>query len=58
MKKEQDYIIEDLINSVGNILDDIQSSDFEVKGTTEAKKRIENEMQRKEFEALAFEEQV
>jgi len=58
MKKEQDYIIEDLIKSTGEILHDIESSDFEVKGSTEAKKRIENEIQRKEFEALAFEEQA
>ncbi|MBN2323376.1 MAG: DUF342 domain-containing protein [Spirochaetes bacterium] len=58
MKKEKDYIVEDLIRSVGTILDDIQSVALEVGETTGSRKRIENEMQKKEFEELALEEQI
>lgn len=57
MDKEKDYFIEDLIKGTNEFLDDISLGGIELGGPSEAGNKIENEIQKKEFEELGLEEQ-
>ena len=54
MKKEKEYAIEDLIRSTDELLDGISIEELEIEGPSEAKRKIENEVQRREYEELGL----
>jgi uncharacterized protein (DUF342 family) len=57
MDKEQEYIIEDLIKSTDELMEDIPIEEIELQKSSETKKKIESEAQKKEIESLMLEAQ-
>lgn len=48
MKKEKEYAVEDLIRSTDELLGGISIEELEIEVPSEAKRKIENEVQRRE----------